>query len=171
MVVGLGIGLLKYHDLKENPETALALLPEAAEVTLNHIHHVATRNGVQEWILDAESVRYEKPNNKAILKGVSATFFLRDGNTVRLTSTDGLFLTNTKNMEASGDVVVRSGSHALKTQKLCYDYENRSISTDTPITLEGDGIRLTGESMVFSFKSEQAVISGGVEAVFENRML
>ena len=171
MLAGLGMGLLKFHHLKKEPEAALAVLPEDSDITLNHVHHLATRNGIKEWVLDAESVRYQKETNKTILKDVSVTFFLNNGKTVHLVSSEGTFLTDTKDMEVSGDVVVRSGPRELKTEKLRYDHDSRSISTDRRIVLKGDGVYLTGEGMTFSFDSEQAMVWGGVEAVFENSSL
>jgi len=168
MLAGLAVGLVRFHDLKKDPEAALALLPENSDGSLNNIHHVATRDGVKEWTLDAESVRYKKSENKSILKGVTITFFLKNGESVQVTGDDGVFLTDTKNMEISGNVVVRNGSNEMKTERLRYDHKNRSVFTDTPIAVQGDGIRLRGNNMAFSFGSEQATVSGDVDAVFEN---
>lgn len=168
MLTGLVVGLVRFHDLKKDPEAALALLPEDSDVSLNKIHHVATRDGVKEWTLDADSVRYKKSENKSILKGVKITFFLKNGESVHVTGDDGVFLTDTKNMEISGNVVVRNGSNEMKTERLRYDHKNRSVSADTPIVVQGDGIRLTGNNMVFSFDSEQATVWGDVDAVFES---
>lgn len=168
MLAGLAVGLFRFHHLKKDPEAALALLPENSDVSLNNIHHVATRDGVKEWTLDAESVRYRKPENKSILKGVTIRFFLKNGELVQVTGNDGIFLTDTKNMEISGNVVVRNGSNEMKTERLRYDHESRSVSTDTPIAVLGEGIRLTGNNMLFSFGSQQATVWGDVDAVFEN---
>jgi LPS export ABC transporter protein LptC len=168
MLTGLGMGLVKFLHLKKDPAGVLALLPENSDITLNHIHQVATRDGMNEWTLDAESVRYQQPENKSIFKNVSVVFFLENGETAHLTGSDGVLLTDTKDMEIAGNVVARTGAHELKTDKLCYNHKSRSISTDTPIVVTGDGIHLTGKSMVFSFETEQAMVSGDVEAVFEN---
>jgi LPS export ABC transporter protein LptC len=99
---------------------------------------------------------------------VAATFFLKDGGQVQLTSRYGVLLTDTKDMEASKDVVVRSGPYELKTERLFYNHENRSISADAPIVVKGNGVKMTGETMLFSLKTERAVLRGAVEAVFEN---
>jgi LPS export ABC transporter protein LptC len=123
---------------------------------------------VKEWTLDAESVRYQKVKNKAILKDVSVTFFLEDGETLHLTGHDGVFFTDTKNMEISNDVVVRRGTDELKTDKLSYNHDNRTVFTDRPIILVSEGIRLTGNNMTFSFASQQVEVWGDVEAFFEN---
>jgi LPS export ABC transporter protein LptC len=171
MVAGLVVGLFRFHHLKKDPEAVLAFLPDKSNVSLNNIHHVATRDGVKEWTLDAESVRYQKTKNKAILKGVSVTFFLKNGETVHLTGNDGVFFTDTKNMEISGSVFVRRGADELKTDKLSYNHEDRTVSTDRPITVVSDGVRLTGNNMAFSFANEQVEVWGDVEAFFENLTL
>ncbi len=168
LLVGLAAGLLKYQRLKEEPETALSLLGEKSNVSLDTIHHVATRDGVKEWVLDAQTVQYQAAEKKTILKGVSVTFFLKDGRTVHLTGNDGVLFTNTTDMELSGNIVVQSGSHELKTEKLYYDHKARSVSTNTPVMVEGDGVYLSGNNMKFSFKDQQGAVWGNIRAVFEN---
>ena len=168
MLAGLGVGWVSYHHISKEPEVLLSVLPKDTDVSLSHIHHVATRDGVNEWMLDAESAQYQKADNKTLLKDVSATFFLADGKTVHLAGRDCVLLTDTKDMEVFGDVVVRSGPYELKTERLRYDCKDRYISTSTPIFVKGEGIRLSGESLIFYFNTEQAVVRGGVEAVFES---
>ncbi len=171
ILVGLAVGLLKYQRLKEEPETALSLLGEKSNVSLDTIHHVATRDGVKEWVLDAQSVQYRAAEKTTILKGVSVTFFLEDGETIYLTGNDGILFTSTKDMELSGNVVVQSGSHELKTEELYYDYQARSVSTNTPVTVKGDGVWLSGNNMKFSFEDQKGAVWGNVRAVFENSQL
>ena len=165
---GLWLGLLGDQPFRKGPEDLVSISPESKDVSLNRIHHVATRDGVKEWILDAESAEYDKAENKTIFTHVAATFFLKDGGHIQLTSRYGVLLTDTKDMEASKDVVVRSGAYELKTQRLFYNHESRSISTDGPIVVKGNGVKVSGESMLFSLNTERAVLRGAVEAVFEN---
>lgn len=171
MVVGVGFWLVGYHRLREEPRALLSVLPKNSHVSLNRIHHVATRDGVKEWMLDAESAQYQKTGNKTVFKDVSVTFFLQDGKTVHLTSRDGVLLTDTKNMEVWGDVVVRSGPYELSTDKLRYEYKTQSISTDTPIVIKGNRMNLTGGSMTFRLQTEEIVVWSKVKAVFEGLTL
>lgn len=168
ILAGIGVGVVSSRHLSNGSEDSVPILPKGKDVSLNRIHQVATRDGVKEWILDAESAQYDKAENKTILTDVSATFFLKDGRNVQLTSRYGVLLTDTKDMEVSKDVVVRSGPYELKTERLCYDHKNRSISTDMPIVVRGNGMRVTGKSMVFSLNTERTVLKGAVEAVFED---
>jgi LPS export ABC transporter protein LptC len=74
-------------------------------------------------------------------------------------------------MEISGSVFVRRGADELKTDKLSYNHEDRTVYTDRPITVVSDGVRLTGNNMAFSFDNEQVEVWGDVEAFFENLTL
>jgi LPS export ABC transporter protein LptC len=168
ILAGIGVGLVSNRHLSNGSENSVPILPKGNDVSLNRIHQVATRDGVKEWILDAESAQYDKAENKTILTDVCATFFLKDGRKVQLTSRYGVLLTDTKDIEVSKDVVVRSGPYELKTERLCYDHKNRAISTNMPIVLRGNGMHVTGKSMVFSLNTERAVLRDAVEAVFED---
>jgi len=171
IVAGIVFGLASYHRFREEPANLLSILPKNKDVSLNNIHHVATRDGVKEWMLDAKSAQYETANNKTIFKDISVTFFLKDGKTVHLNSRDGLLLTDTKDMEVWGDVVVRSGPYKLNTDKLRYEHKTRTISAETPIAIKGDRMKITGNSIIFNLKTEQVIVLGKVNAIFENRIL
>jgi LPS export ABC transporter protein LptC len=166
MVGGIGFGLISYHRVREEPKALLSVLPKNTDVILNHIRHVATRDGIKEWSLDAKSAQYQKADNKTLFKDIFATFFLKHGKIVNLNSCDGALLTDTKNMEVWGDVVVRSGPYELNTDKLRYEHNTKTISTKTPIMIKGDGMKITGDSVVFNLETEQVVVSGRVKAVF-----
>ncbi len=168
-VAGIGFGLVSYLRFREEPRALHSVLPKnSSDSSLNRIHHVATRDGVEEWTLDAESALYEKADNKTVFKDILATFFLEDGNTIRLSSRGGVLLTDTKDMEVWGDVVAQSGRYELNTDKLCYEHKTHTMFTKTPVLIKGDGMEITGESMTFDLQTEQVVVWGSVKAVFES---
>jgi len=170
MLVVLGGTWAAYYGFRQEPETMVKTVPkdQGGDISLNHIHHIASRDGIKEWILDAESAQYQRTENKTVLKHISATFFLKDSRTIHLTSRDGTLLTETKDLEVSGGVVVRSGPYELKTERLHYDHKNRSISTDGRVVMKGRGVDLTGKGLVFSLHTERAIIKDDVEAVLNN---
>jgi LPS export ABC transporter protein LptC len=73
----------------------------------------------------------------------------------------------TKDMEVMGNVVARSGAYALNAERLVYDHDKRAISTNTPVSVKGNGMDLRGKGMVFSLRTERALMTGGVEAIFQ----
>jgi len=170
MLVVLGGTWAAYCGLRQGPETMVSTVPkdQGEDINLSQIHHVASRDGIKEWILDADSAQYQRTENKTVLRHISATFYLKDSRSIHLTSRDGILLTETKDLEVSGDVVVRSGPFELNTERLHYDHKNRSIFTDGRVVMKGRGMDLTGKGLVFSLNTERALIKGDVEALFKH---
>jgi LPS export ABC transporter protein LptC len=164
---GLVAGLVAHYYGAKSREPSVSVLPKDEDVTLEKIHHVAIRNGAKEWTLDAESAGYAEAEKRTALSQIAATFFLQDGRTIHLTSHKGVLMMDTKDMEVTGDVVARSGPYALNTERLVYDHDKRAISTDTPVVVKGEGVNLRGKRMVFSLRTERALLTGDVEAVFQ----
>jgi LPS export ABC transporter protein LptC len=171
IVAGTVIGVMGYHRLKKEPEVLISMLPKNADLTLNRIHHVATRDGVREWSLDAASAQYQKAENRTLFKEIDATFYLEDGRTAHLSSEEGILLTDSKNIEVWGRVVLRSGPYELSTEKLRYEHGKRRIWTEAPIAVKGQRMTIKGDGMSFDLETEKVVIEGRVEASFKDLVL
>ena len=169
LVAGIGFALVTHSPSGEEEGVTLkSVLPQKTDVSLNHIHHVATRDGVKEWMLDAESAQYEKAGSKTVFKGIRATFFLEGGRAVTVNSREGVLSTDTKDMEIWGDVVARSGPYQLNTNRVLYDHKAQVLATKTPVVIKGGGMEITGDRMTFDLQTEHVVVQGRVEAVIEN---
>ena len=169
LVAGIGFALVTHSPPGEDESVTLkSVLPQKSDVSLNHIHHVATRDGVKEWMLDADSAQYEKAGSKTLFKGIRATFFLEGGRTVTVKSREGVLSTDSKDIEISGGVVARSGSYQLNTDRVLYDHKAQVLSTKTPVVIKGQGMEITGDRMTFDLQTEHVVVQGRVEAVIEN---
>ncbi len=167
-VAGIGFGWTAYHRLREAPETLRSVLPKDGDVSLNRIHHVATRDGTKEWTLDAKSAHYQKADNKTVFKDIAATFYLENGDTISLDCRDGVLMTDTKDVEVWGDVVARSGAYELNTERLRYEHKTQTMITDTPVVIKGNRMEIAGSSMAFNLRTEQVVVRGRVKAVFKD---
>jgi LPS export ABC transporter protein LptC len=168
LVGGIGFGLVSHSRLREEPRGLESVLPDSGDVSLNRIHHVATRGGVKEWMLDAESAQYEKAGNKTVFKDILATFFFEDGKAVSLSSREGVLLTDTGDMEVWGGVVARSGPYQLNTNRMGYEHKTQVLSTKAPIVIKGNGLQITGDRMTLDLQTKQVVVWGEVKAVFES---
>lgn len=169
LVAVIGIAFFSQDKAPETGETdAEVSAPEDnQDLTLNQVHHVATRDGKTEWTLDADSAQYDRASGKTLFKEVDATFFLEEGEKVHLTGRDGVLMSETKDMEVSGTVVVRSGPYVLNTEQLIYKHGTKTISADSPVKIEGNLLHVTGDSLVFNLETDRLVVSGQVKAVFD----
>jgi LPS export ABC transporter protein LptC len=169
IIAGIGFALVRHSPSGERETLTLeSVIPKKSDVRLNRIHHVATRDGVEEWSLDAESARYEKAGGKTVFDGICATFFLEGGRAVTLNSEDGVLWTKTKDMEIWGNVVAQTGPYQLNTNRMRYDHKAKVLSTNTPVFIRGRGMEITGDGMTFDLQTEHVVVQGRVQAVMEN---
>ena len=171
LVTGVGMALIGRDRAGEGPELPVEPVTQNHDLTLNQIHHVATQDGVTEWTLDAESAQYQRNDQKTLFKEVAATFFLKDGQKIHLKGKDGVLMTDTKDMEVSGSVVLETGPYKLDAEKLIYSHGNTTVSTETPVTITGKFMSLGGDRMVFNLETETLVLTGRVEAVIEEGAL
>lgn len=168
MIGGLAFILFQNMVLDKRPEAiSTEFDDEVSNTRLSAVHHVAKRDGVREWALDANSARYQKDQNRTILEGVMVRFFGKDGNTIQVTGTKGILYTDSMDMDVSGGVLVVAGSRRLTTERLHYDHQDRCVFTDTPVTITDEGITLAGNFMRFSLSKREGSIWGEVRAVFD----
>lgn len=151
----------------------LAMIPDSAPapaspsagvgMILDRIHQTATRDGRTEWSLDAESAQYLQNQRKVLLSDLSVTFFLKDGGKVFLTAERGEVATDTNDMQAEGDVVIRNDIYRLETRKVEYRHGPRVIESQTPVKITGRSAELAADGLVFDLNANQLTMDGHVQ--------
>ncbi|MBW2707152.1 MAG: LPS export ABC transporter periplasmic protein LptC, partial [Deltaproteobacteria bacterium] len=165
-VVAVFIG---YRKVLDAPEMLLSSLKDGANLSLGKIRQTATRDGKKEWSLEADSAYYMENENKAVLKDLLITYFLKDNSEVYLNADQGILNTDTNDIEFSGNVVVRNEDYRLTTEKLSYEHERRFIFTDDPVHISGDTADVTSKSATYDLKTNKIVLTGDVKtAVFRD---
>lgn len=134
----------------------------APGMTLGKVHQTATRDGVTEWSLEAASAQYLEDQKRALLKDVSITFFFKDGKQVHLTAKEGILAIDSKDIEVSGDVVVKHQDYRLKTEKLSYRHEKRLLSCEVPVKISGEHFELEADGMSVDLNGKTACFEGHV---------
>ncbi|OGP81016.1 MAG: LPS export ABC transporter periplasmic protein LptC [Deltaproteobacteria bacterium RBG_13_65_10] len=129
-------------------------LPKA-DIVLSKVRFVDTRGGRRDWVVESHRAQLFKEKNRAVFEGVHITFFGEDGRETHLFSNRGELNTQTRAMEALGDVRGRS-SDGLQffTSSLHYDADRREITTDAPVRILGSGYETQGVGMVVDMRKE-----------------
>jgi len=161
MVVSVFIG---YRQVSNAPEMLLSSIKEGANLSLGKIRQTATRDGKKEWSLEADSANYMEAENKVDLKNLSVVYFLEDNREVYLKADQGILLTDTNDIEFSGNVVIRNEEYRMKTEHLNYEHGQRIIICDQSIRILGQGAELTAESAKYDLTADKIVLEGNVVA-------
>ena len=139
-------------------------------VSLDNVQHVATKDGVNQWSLKASVVNYYQNKNRAVFKDLSVVLFSENNDETKLTSLTGELDTETNDIFAEGDVVVRNGAYTLKTEELHFNNEKRIISSFVPLKIiEGDS-ELTANSMEANIETGVTILEGNVKGVFRENI-
>ena len=161
MIVSVFIG---YRQISTAPEQLLTSIKEGANLSLGKIRQTATRDGIKEWSLEADSANYMEAENKVDLKKLAVIYFLKDNREVYLEADQGILQTDTNDIEFSGNVVIRNDEYQMKTEHLNYDHGQRIIICDQSIRIWGQDGEIKAESANYDLNADKIVLKGNVVA-------
>ncbi len=135
-------------------------------ISLDKVQHVATKDGVQQWSLDASVVNYYQNKKKAVFKELSVLLFSDKNDSTKLTSLTGELNTENNNIIASGNVIVANGTYILKTEKLHFNNEKRIINSFVPVKIIKGESELTSDKMESNLGTGITILEGNVKGIF-----
>ena len=157
---------INYRRILENPEKLISSLPVDANLSLGKIHQTSTKNGVKEFCLDAASAYYTASKKTVVLNDLSLTFFLKNKQEVYLTANKGILETDSKDIEITGNVIVKNENSRLFTEKIQYKHGRRLLLSKVPVKIVGNSYQLTADRMSLDLNANKTVFEGRVEGAF-----
>jgi len=157
---------INYRRILENPEKLISSLPGDANLSIGKIHQTSTKNGVKEFTLDAASAYYTASKKEVILNDLSVTFFLKNKQEVYLTANKGILETESKDIEVTGNVILKNESSRLVTEKIQYKHGLRLLLSKVPVKIIGNSYQLTADRMSLDLNTNNTVFEGRVEGAF-----
>jgi LPS export ABC transporter protein LptC len=148
------------------PEKIISSLEDRANISIDNVHQIATRDGKKEWSLEAASAQFMEENKQAVFKDLSVIFFLENGGEIYLTANRGILKTDSNDMEVAGNVVMKNESYRLKTDNLYYTHAKRLIVSKVPVSIFGGSFNVSADTMSFDLNTRKASFSGKVEGNF-----
>ena len=158
--IGVFIG---YRHLSRHPEVLVDLIPQDADMQLSKIHQTASKNGIREWRLEAESATLMEKRKVMVLEKPNVEFFMEDGDNLHLTADRGTIHTESSRMAVSGQVSANTSRYRFRTETLDYDPEARELQAKTPVALSGDAFTLQADSMAMNLETNITRFEGHVK--------
>lgn len=141
-----------------------------ADLSIKKIHHQATRNGVKEWDLSADTADLYEAQNEIRFHTIRVDFFSKNGNTIHLTAGRGTLNTKTNDIDMTGNIVAVSKNGTMKTEQLQYQNKRHIIFTDTPVKLNGKTFSIVADSMILFLDTERTELKGHVKGLFSEML-
>lgn len=164
--VALAGGFALKRWVLEKPEVLLTALDDKAQLALQKIHQTATRGGITEWSLEADSARYLDESKELLLENLAVEFFMDDGARMLLTADRGTLRTDTNDIAVRENVRVTKEDLALSTEALDYDHQKRILTSRTEVRITSGGSEITANTLRYDLNTRQAVLDGDVRGVF-----
>ena len=141
-----------------------------ATLLLDKIQQTATRDGKKEWHLEARSGHLIEKTQQLILKDVKVTFFLEDNSEILLTADQGILKTNSKDMEVSGNVVLKNNEYKLLTNTLSYQHKKRVVFSKSPVKISGTSAQVAADSLKYDLNAKKLTMEGGVGTTIDENV-
>lgn len=175
LVVGGILAGVFVHYRKVLNHVTPDFLPEKAGagalVLLKNLRQTATRDGTVEWSLDAKSAQLAEDKNQTVLKNFAVTFYTREGTPIFVTADEGVLQIDSKDIEASGHVVVKRDDYQLETDCLYYEHSRRMIYSRRPVKITAEAFSLTADTVSFELDAKKTQFKGNVQGILHDSIL
>jgi len=169
ILVVIGTIFIGYRRISDQPGLLLSAIGDNVNVSLGSIQHTATRDGIKEWTLEAESARLIETKKHMVLTGLSVIYFTKGGE-VYLTANEGTLNTRTNDIEVTGNVVLINEPYELQTEKLNYEHKKRMIYANGPVRIISTKSYLGADAMSFDINANEVQFKGNVEGIFAEKI-
>lgn len=122
-----------------------------------------------KWEVKAETATYEKDQKIAELDKVNVKLVTSDGHVYEMSADKGQAMTQEKNIEIKGNVVVKSDNgDRFFTEYIKYSDAEKKFYTDAPVRMENKRMKITGNGLVIFMNKGELSIPSAVKAIINN---
>jgi len=155
-----------YRRILNKSETMKSSIQDGTTMAMQTIFQTAVKDGVTEWSLNAVSANYLESENRAVFKEPSVTFFLEDNSKAFLSAQSGIIKTDSRDIDVSGNVILKNQGYLLKTNKLKYMHDQKKFLTETHVEIFRNDFDLSADSASFDLHSKKIIFKGNVKGSF-----
>ena len=145
------------------------LSPQETKATLSiqNFRHTAIKDGQKQWSIEASSANLFSEKNTAELSNISASFFIKENESVLLSADKGILRTDTNNMSISGHIIIKFSDYVITTENLNYLNKSHIIYTDTPVVITGKTLTLNADAMSYHLATDTIKCMGNVKGTYK----
>ncbi|PKN20510.1 MAG: LPS export ABC transporter periplasmic protein LptC [Deltaproteobacteria bacterium HGW-Deltaproteobacteria-6] len=145
----------------EKKTNVIKILPDQADVSIqDFVYTEVGKNNIQ-WEVKAKTAQYKKKQKLALFDQVQIKLTTQKGKVYIMTGDKGEMLTDKKDVEIKGHVVITSDTgEKVLTDYLHYGDVQKIIHTDAPVVMESKRMKIQGVGMsIFINKGHLTLLS------------
>lgn len=149
----------------EKKANIIKILPNEADVRIQDFLYTEVGQNDIRWEVKAKSAQYQKKQNLAVFDQVQIKLTTKEGKIFVMTGDKGRMLTDKKDVEIKGHVVITSDTgDIVSTDYLRYDDTQKKIYTDAPVVMENKQMKIQGVGLSILMNKGELTLSSGVKA-------
>jgi len=154
------LGLTIYVVHSRPSVTAITKFAGLIPGSLQHVHNfhwTQMKAGAQQWVLTARDANYSSDKTSVTLNDATVTMVSQDGKSVLVRAPKAVLGMHGNKIETAtltGGTQIHYGDFSLTTDALTFTPEDQ-VDAAGPVTIEGEGIKITGVGMTGHTKTRQ----------------
>ena len=149
----------------EKKANIIKILPNEADVRIQDFVYTEVGQDDIRWEVKAKSAQYQKKQNLALFDQVQMKLTTKEGKVFIMTGDKGEMLTDKKDVEIKGHVVITSDTgDKFMTDYLRYSDAQKKIYTSAPIVMESKRMKIQGVGLSIFINKGDLTLSSGVKA-------
>lgn len=167
-VILLAVIAMRYSP-ENNLQTIVKALPEGIDVSLQDIDYTHIEDGRARWRLVARQVERQAKSSTLVVSSPQMSFYDEQGEVKgSLQAVSGKVSEDYRKVRLKDEVVLKNDSgYTLYADRLTYDHDAQTVTTDSLVRLESKGLHLEGRGLVFHVQTKQLQLNEQVEGVFK----
>lgn len=171
----LALVLLAFIAMRYRPEleleTVVKALPKGVDVSFQDIDYTHIDGGRARWRLVARQVERQAQSAVLIISHPQVSFFDENGDVEgSMQSVHGEVSDDFLKVLMYDEVVVKNDTgYTLYTDRINYDNDTQTATTDAHVRLSGQGLDLEGRGMVLNLNTKTVHLKSQVKGILQPR--
>lgn len=157
--------IVAVSHVNDKPRPTLKILPDHVDLQIKDFVYTEVGAENSKWEVKANTAQYDKKQNVADFDKVQITLTTAEKKVYRMTGDKGQMLTDKKDVEIRGNVVIVSDSgDRFTTDYIKYSNTERKFYTDAPVYMENKRMRIEGRGLVLFMDAGELKLLSSVKA-------
>lgn len=153
------------RNISDKPENILKILPDHVDLQIKDFSYTEVGDANSKWEVKAQTAQYHKKQNLALFDKVQIKLTTAEKKVYVMTGDKGQMLTDKKDIEIKGNVIIVSESgDRFTTDYLKYSDAEKKFYTDAPVIMENKRMRIKGIGLTLFMNTGELNLLSSVKA-------
>lgn len=145
----------------------IKIVKTGIDVSIENFHLIEEKEGKKQWELNADKAEIFNSKGITRLRNIRMIFFQESGNELSVSADRGIIQNSNNNVDLMGNIKVTNlDGYKLRTEKLKWISDKKTIRTDGEVEISGVDLKITGKKMTVDVENEILEIYDGVKVLY-----